>query len=73
MSGFTRLEGFPARLHRIRKAHKLTALQLAERANVSHSSIQNWEHGRNEPTLHALVSLAKALDTTVDNLLGNCE
>ena len=44
---------------------------LAEKAHVSKAFICQVEKGQKKPRLETLVSIAEALDTTVDTLLGN--
>lgn len=53
-----------------RKEAGLTQAQLAEKINVKRYNIADWEQGRTEPSLANLVALAKALNTSVEFLLG---
>lgn len=49
----------------------LTQEQLAEKANVSTVFISQIETSLKRPSLDTIIRIAKALDTTVDSLLGN--
>lgn len=59
-----------SRLHSARKYRRLTQEQLAERANIARAMISKYETETSVPTVDTLLSLAKALDTTTDYLLG---
>ena len=54
----------------IRKDKGLTQKELAERLNVPQSSISRWEQGKHLPTLEQFIEIAKALETTLDELIG---
>jgi transcriptional regulator with XRE-family HTH domain len=60
---------FPARLIQLRKAANLTQQDLAEAAAVHVNQIRRYEAGTAQPTLEALIRLAKALHTTLDSLV----
>lgn len=47
--------------------------QLAKAAAMPTASLKNYEQGRREPKLTALVSLAKALGVSLDTLAGTVE
>lgn len=54
-----------------RKDLGLTMREVAKKANLSVSSISNWEQGYSSTMRHTtLASVAKALDTTPAYLLG---
>ena len=53
-----------------RKELKLTQRDLAQKINVSDKTISKWETGASYPDLTIINSLAKALDTNVNDLLG---
>lgn len=59
---------FAQRLKRYRRERGLTQQELAERIGVSNKSVSRWESG-SYPDVPTLVSLARALDVTVDALL----
>lgn len=63
-------EGFPMRLRMLRERAGLSQSELAKAANVPTASLKNWEQGRREPLLSALVALADALKVTLDMLAG---
>jgi transcriptional regulator with XRE-family HTH domain len=58
------------RLQRLRRARGLTQTQLALKAGVPMSSVQNWEYGRRTMLFDAAVKLADALAVTLDDLAG---
>ena len=60
---------FPARLIQLRKALGLTQQSLAEVAQVHVNQIRRYEAGTAQPTLEALIRLAKALHVRLDNLV----
>jgi transcriptional regulator with XRE-family HTH domain len=60
---------FPARLSRLRKASGLTQQTLASVAEVHVNQIRRYEAGSAQPTLDALVRLAKALRVSLDGLV----
>jgi transcriptional regulator with XRE-family HTH domain len=57
---------FPARLAQLRKASGLTQQTLASVAEVHVNQICRYEAGSAQPTLEALVRLAKALRVSLD-------
>lgn len=56
-------------LETIRKTKSITQVELAERCNVTQGTISAWESGLWFPSFSNLVSLSKALDCTVDDLI----
>lgn len=56
---------------KIRNERQLTQEQLALKAHISVAFVCQVEKGQKKPRLETLVSIAEALDTTVDTLLGN--
>ena len=54
----------------LRKAKKMTQVHLGEMLGISHQAVSNWERGAALPDVTLLLDLAKALGTTVDNLLS---
>ena len=61
------------KLKQLRKAHKLTAKQLAEIINVSESTISLYENGKREPDFKTLLNIANYFNVSVDYLLGKAE
>lgn len=47
----------------------ITQETLAEKINVSRSTVSNWEIGRNYPDIQTIVSLSDELDISLDELL----
>ena len=54
----------------LRKKMGLTQVELAERLNVSQSTITSWENGTRRPDLDLLPVIAQIFDVSVDELLG---
>lgn len=62
---------FGKNLKKIRKNCRMTQLELAKEIGVSASIITKYERGLNTPNFDILFKLAIALDTDVDELIGN--
>lgn len=60
---------FPARLIQLRKARSLTQQDLSDVAQLHVNQIRRYEAGTAQPTLEALIRLAKALHTHLDDLV----
>ena len=60
---------FGKRIMKLRKQKGMTQSKLAEQINVSNKAISRWETGEGFPEITLLKPLAKALGTTVDELL----
>jgi len=61
---------FGERLQNIRKARGLTQVQLAEAAATTQRAVSYYETEAGFPPAPAVISLAKALHVTTDELLG---
>ncbi len=57
-------------LRRFRQANGLSLRKLAQKADVHYVSLVRLEAGQFDPRLSTLYKLAKALDVTVAELLG---
>ncbi len=55
----------------LREAAGLTQSELAATAYVTRQSVGNWGRGNTLPDVQSLQLVAKALNTTVDGLLGD--
>lgn len=60
---------FPARLIQLRKALGLTQQELSEAAQLHVNQIRRYEAGSAQPTLDALIRLAKVLHVRLDDLV----
>lgn len=60
---------FPVRLIQLRKALGFTQQDLAEMAALHVNQIRRYEAGTAQPTLEALIRLAKALHVGLDDLV----
>ncbi|WP_432664273.1 helix-turn-helix transcriptional regulator [Wukongibacter baidiensis] len=58
------------RIKELRKQKKLSLKDLSERIDMSISFLSDIENGKSNPSLIRLREIAKGLDTTVSNLLG---
>ena len=58
------------RIQQMRKDRGWTQKELAERLCITDKSVSKWERGLNFPDMAMMEPLAKALDTTVVELLG---
>lgn len=57
-------------LKELRKESNLSQDQLGKKLGFSNQTVSFWESGKREPSLDALVSVAKYFDVSVDFLLG---
>lgn len=64
-------EGFGARLARLRKAAGFTQEQLAAELHVSRRRIAYYEAESDHPPATLLADLSRALNTSVEELLGS--
>lgn len=60
---------FPQRLMQLRKQQALTQQALADAVGLHVNQIKKYEAGAAQPTLKALVNLAKALHVSLDTLV----
>lgn len=60
---------FPARLIQARRQASMTQQALADAAGVHVNQIKRYEAGAAQPTLEALVGLARALHVSLDQLV----
>lgn len=61
------------RLKSLREEKGLTQVQLSELAGITTRQIQKYEGGKARPRLDAAEKLAKALNVSTDELLGNAD
>ncbi len=61
---------FGKRLRELRTERKLSQQELAKIIGTNNSSICDWERGRSEPSLEALVKLCQFFDVPSDYLIG---
>lgn len=58
------------RIRKMRKAHKLSQEELAERADISVTHMSHIETGNTKLSLQVLVDIAQALEVRTDDLLN---
>lgn len=57
----------------LREKANLTQAQIAEALSIGQSTVSMWESGENLPRADKLPQLARLLNCTVDDLLGDVE
>lgn len=60
---------FPARLIQLRHEQSLTQQALSDLVGIHVNQIRRYEAGQAQPTLEALIKLAKALHVSLDSLV----
>ena len=58
-------------IYTLRKEKGYSQENLAEKVNVTRQTISNWELGETSPNPEQLILLSKALDKSIDELVGN--
>lgn len=61
---------FSENLYSLRKLHKLSQEQVADRLGVSRQAVAKWETGETTPDIHNCVALAQLYDVSVDELVN---
>lgn len=61
---------FSKNLINIRNSYNMTKRTLADKLNVSISTIENWENDKSLPSLINLYKLCKLLNCSSDKILG---
>lgn len=56
---------------KLRKSHKLTQLELAEKLNYSDKAVSKWEKGESMPGIEVFYKLSQIYGVSVDYILGN--
>lgn len=59
------------RIKQVREEKGVSQRQLAEIVGVSAVTVLNWENGIYDPSAKDLIKLSKALDVSIDYLVGN--
>ena len=67
----TIMNQFKNRLRQRMTQKGLTQVELAKLANVSQNSISKWLNGESIPSIDKAVSLARALELSIGELLGD--
>lgn len=57
-------------IKRFRVLRNLSVQELADKMTIGKANIYNWESGTNKPDIDSLTALSKALDTSINDLLG---
>lgn len=61
---------FAERLRFVLKVNNITQVELARKINMSQGIVNNYCTGKREPTLDGLIAISRALNESVDYLLG---
>jgi quercetin dioxygenase-like cupin family protein/DNA-binding XRE family transcriptional regulator len=64
-----RMDVLPANLVRLRKQASLTQAELAEAANIPRATLASMEQPSANPSIQAVMAVAKALNVSLDELL----
>lgn len=64
------MKDFKNKLKKLRKQHKLTQKQVAQKLNVSYQSYQAYEMGKPFPTLPHFIMLANIFEVSLEFLIG---
>lgn len=64
------MSDFAKNLRTLRKAKKMSQVELGGLLNYGYTAISGYESGRNEPPLDDLIRLAEIFDVSTDELLG---
>lgn len=57
-------------LYNLRKLHKLSQEQVADRLGVSRQAVAKWETGETAPDIHNCLALARLYDVSMDDLVN---
>ena len=57
-------------IRQLRKQHHITQAQLAEKLNVTQTSVSQWESGRNFPDIKTARKLADYFGASLDQILA---
>lgn len=61
------------RLRELRKEHKYSQEDAADKLGVSRQAISKWESGQGKPEINNIIKLAEIYDVTTDYLLAGKE
>lgn len=64
---------FGKRLSQLRKSHKLSQYDLADRLSFSRGQIANYEQGQRQPDYETLKKIADFFEVSIDYLLGRTD
>lgn len=60
-------------LKKLRKIHKYTQEDVADKINVSRQAVAKWESGESCPDINSCIALAELYNVTIDNLVNYSE
>ena len=59
------------RIKELRIINKMSQSKLAIKLNISQNTLSNWENGKYEPDIKALIKLSEILHSSIDYIVGN--
>lgn len=59
-----------AQIKKLRTAHMLTQVQLANELGVTKQSVSNWENDNIQPSIDMLIRLSRFFNVSTDYMLG---
>lgn len=62
---------FSEKLQVLRKEHKMSQEQLADRLNVSRQAVSKWESGTSYPEMEKLIEICKVFNCSLDDLTND--
>ena len=60
---------FGERIKKLRTAHNLSQVQLADELNVSKQTVSNWENNNILPSIEMLLKISRFFSASTDYLL----
>lgn len=63
---------FGKNLRRLRLERGIKTSELASRCEIERHHVNRYENGAINPTIYALIKMAKALDVSIEELLKGC-
>ena len=65
------MQNIGRKISALRKERDMTQMELADQMGISFQAVSNWERGNSMPDIGKLPELAKILNVSVDELLGD--
>ena len=62
-----------SRIKELRKEHKITQTELAEKLGTTQDTVSLWERGLRAPNVEVIFELSKIFDVSIDFLFGNAD
>ncbi len=62
-----------SQIKELRKEHKITQTELAEKLGTTQDTVSLWERGLRAPNVEVIFELSKIFDVSIDFLFGNAD